>query len=269
MSLPLKLRYMGFCGADDSVNPMLLTQLSYHYPFIEWGVLFHPDREGQPRYATMAWVKKLGEIKANVSHDIHLAGHLCGRRCEEILEGNFDFPQTIYDLGFRRIQINATLANNVRIDMSKKFEIIDNLKLCIIKYPFIEWIIQSNQETMFIVDELIKNPPSNMVLLYDASCGLGVTLTEDTIPCPHATIACGYAGGIGPKTISNILILLNKFITPHNKSIWIDMESSLRTYQCDTKDDVSKGGQYKDIFSITKCYECIQLGTNLLSLESR
>ena len=209
----------------------------------------------------------MAEIKLKVTHEIHLAGHLCGRTCEEILEGNTDFPQLIYDYGFRRIQVNATAANNVNVDMNKKEQIIDNLRKCILKYKSIEWIIQSNQETSFIGNGLSIDPPTNMVLLYDSSCGLGIQISETTIQPPHNSIACGYAGGIGPSTIANTLILLNKIVSPTNKSIWIDMESSLRSYECDSKEN-AEAGNFKDVFSITKCYECIQICKSLLSLPT-
>jgi hypothetical protein len=32
--------------------------LSQRFPFIEWGMLFRPDLEGTPRYATMDWVRR-------------------------------------------------------------------------------------------------------------------------------------------------------------------------------------------------------------------
>ena len=48
-------RYMGFCGVDDSVSPHLLHLLSAAYPWIEWGILFRSDLEGQPRYPTWEW----------------------------------------------------------------------------------------------------------------------------------------------------------------------------------------------------------------------
>jgi hypothetical protein len=40
----LNLRAMGFCGADDSVDPTLLQLLSTKYSWIEWGVLFRPGK---------------------------------------------------------------------------------------------------------------------------------------------------------------------------------------------------------------------------------
>jgi len=36
----ITLRCIGFCGADDSVEPLLLHAVSLAHPCVEWGVLF-------------------------------------------------------------------------------------------------------------------------------------------------------------------------------------------------------------------------------------
>jgi hypothetical protein len=38
------LRKLGFCGADDSVSPHALGMIYHSYPFVEFGVLFRPDK---------------------------------------------------------------------------------------------------------------------------------------------------------------------------------------------------------------------------------
>mgnify|MGYP006876835108 FL=1 len=43
------LTCVGFCGPDDSVDPRLLAAISQRYPWVEWGILFRDDKEGQPR----------------------------------------------------------------------------------------------------------------------------------------------------------------------------------------------------------------------------
>lgn len=58
---------------------------------------------------------------------MHLAGHLCGSRCVEPLEGNYSFIEELRDLGFGRIQINATAANKVAVDHNRLQEYVDNL----------------------------------------------------------------------------------------------------------------------------------------------
>ena len=38
------LRVLGLCGADDSVHPNMLGIIANAYPFVEFGVLFRPDK---------------------------------------------------------------------------------------------------------------------------------------------------------------------------------------------------------------------------------
>ena len=47
---------------------------------------------------------------------MRLAGHLCASRCQEVLDGNFPFVKSLAALGFGRVQINATAANNVTVN---------------------------------------------------------------------------------------------------------------------------------------------------------
>jgi len=43
---PLRLRCVGFCGVDDSVDVRLLLALSARYDWIEWGVLIRSEMQG-------------------------------------------------------------------------------------------------------------------------------------------------------------------------------------------------------------------------------
>ena len=105
---PINLRAMGFCGIDDSCTPEHLLLLSAHYSWIEWGVLFRPDLEGTPRYASPAWLQSLVDANRQGGHIMRLAAHLCARRCQEVLEGDSSFITELKDMGFARVQINAT-----------------------------------------------------------------------------------------------------------------------------------------------------------------
>lgn len=247
---------MGFCGVDDSVNAEMLQLLSIHYTWIEWGVLFRPDKEGTPRYATFEWVENLCKINKETGGLMRLAGHLCGSRCQDILEGDFTFVQLLHSMGFGRIQINATAANNVLVDNGKHSCYIDNIMKCMKSVPNIEWIIQCNDETKPIWESLVVSPFPNMSILYDASCGLGKLIS--TFPEPHNSIRCGYAGGIGPDTIDFVLSSLQDKVG--GVSVWIDMESSLRSEVMD------KNNVIKDVFSIEKAFTCILIGKNKFHL---
>ena len=112
--------------------------------------------------------------------------------------------------------------------------------------------------------------PSNMSLLFDASCGKGElaktyprpltiststsnNLSTNTSTSSIATIniPCGYAGGIGPSTIHTVLDTLKD--TCQGTRIWIDMESNIRTKVIDNT-------VTKDIFDIHKCFQCVLIG---------
>ena len=56
----MQLRVLGFCGADDSVEPTLLSAISAQHPWVEWGVLFREEKAGTPRYASRKWLERLG-----------------------------------------------------------------------------------------------------------------------------------------------------------------------------------------------------------------
>ena len=127
-----------------------------------------------------------------------------------------------------------------------------HLRSTIEAVPGIEFIFQLNSETQPVFDIIsAKNPPSNMSILFDASCGLGIEIS--TLPDPSGAIPCGYAGGIGPSNIKKILEMVSVLEQPCEKKVWIDMESSLRG----TRSDKLVSNQ--DYFSIDKCFACVDV----------
>jgi len=231
------LRALGFCGVDDSVHPNLLAILAHSYPAVEFGVLFRPDKEGQPRYATVSWVERLSRI-----NEMRLAAHLCGSRVNEVLEGKDDFLFQLDKWGFQRVQINATAVNGV--DTSHLAESVPPLISIIRKFPQLEFIIQKNEETRPLWEELLKaGSPGNVSMLVDESKGTGVA--AKSWPSPTGEQEIGYAGGIGPSNIHQVLKDVTAAAKGH--AFWIDMESSLRSV---------KNG--KDVFDLDKCYQIIE-----------
>ena len=155
MDLAENMRFIGFCGVDDSVSVDQLQLTSQAYPWVEWGFLFRPDMEGQPRYPTSAYVAELVKANFSTGSQMNLAGHLCGERCQEILEGNFDFVKNLASMGFGRVQVNATAANNVAVVPAKIRTYVENIMRCIKAVPEVEWIIQCNTETQPIWKGLV------------------------------------------------------------------------------------------------------------------
>jgi len=266
------------------VDTELLILLSSHYPRIEWGILFRQDLAGLPRYPSWEWVLKLTKLSAisvetETNSTLNLAAHLCNERCQEVLDGNSNFvvyqllyslvnlnlwiiflffycKLTLFERGFRRFQINATLANGVVLSKDSLATAVHNLLNIFQSFPQAEWIIQANEETKLLYELiLLQDPfPENVSILFDASCGRGILV--DTFPSPYPNVKCGYAGGIGPTNITSVLHAINMVAT--GKDLWIDMESSLRS-------KLLEGDIINDVFDVSKCFSCILSTEKFLS----
>jgi phosphoribosylanthranilate isomerase len=267
-----KLTALGLCGVDDSIHPHQIAILSYTYPLVEFGVLFRPDKAGTPRYASTEWIEQLCAatqyMKQSIGHTMKLAAHLCSSRVIDVLNGNgIEFLQYLVTLGFQRVQINATAVNgvdttNLAISVPYLWQMIQqfNTKL--------EFIIQKNVETKPLwepIEELLHANPStaNVSMLLDESQGTGVVTSSTSWTIPSELYQTGYAGGIGPNNIREILLDITKHLqdgvgdgnelgattvplTDQQNIFWIDMESSLRS---------TKNG--KDVFDLDKCFQVI------------
>jgi hypothetical protein len=244
------LRALGFCGADDSVDPNLLGIYSHLYPLVEFGVLFRPDKEGQPRYATTEWVQRLAQVASKSDGKMKLAAHFCGARVNEVLVGDDSFLKRLPSLGFKRVQINATAVNGV--DISRLGGSVESFLTVVTKHPELEFILQKNAETQPLWEGLLELEseaagkegylPKNVSMLLDESKGTGVLASS--WPNPPEEYEIGYAGGIGPNNIAKVLEDIME--AGNGREIWIDMESSLRS----KKNDI-------DVFDLEKCYEVI------------
>jgi hypothetical protein len=258
MSINNQFRYIGFCGADDSVDPNLLQVISVHYPWVEWGVLFRSDLQGTARYGSLTWVNQLS--LCTKATPMNLAAHLCNDQCQMILEGKSEFVSQLYALGFRRVQINPTRANGVIVETAQLATVAENIRSCMNDLKNIEWIFQLNEETMPIWTHLSVNLPSNVSVLHDPSCGKGIEIQHFPDPKLYGpNVASGYAGGINPTNMRQILTAVHGIVDPNptKKTVWIDMESSLRTMV------VEKEGIHRDIFDINKCMKCIDTAVAL------
>eukprot|EP00534_Pseudo-nitzschia_fraudulenta_P015302 CAMPEP_0201236880 /NCGR_PEP_ID=MMETSP0852-20130820/8241_1 /ASSEMBLY_ACC=CAM_ASM_000632 /TAXON_ID=183588 /ORGANISM="Pseudo-nitzschia fraudulenta, Strain WWA7" /LENGTH=290 /DNA_ID=CAMNT_0047530947 /DNA_START=161 /DNA_END=1033 /DNA_ORIENTATION=- len=267
----MKLHAVGFCGADDSVHPNQIVLYSHLYPFVEFGVLFRPDKEGQPRYASEEWVVSLSEVvKAKNQHGrpMNLAAHLCERRVDEVLRGEDSFVQKLRDWGFRRIQVNATANNGVdtSVLVADPGGMVQNFLSVVRKHPGLEFIVQTNEETRLFWEGVTKATNAeastettlkNISMLLDESKGTGVLPSVwSPIPPEIAGYTVGYAGGIGPENVSVVLEKIKEVVVVADEDdgtgddggrvFWIDMESKLRS---------QKNG--RDVFDLDKCYKVV------------
>lgn len=249
----LKLDAVGFCGVDDTTDPAEVIELSKEHPWIEWGVLFRSDKQGKPRYASRNFLQKLiraqeeSKTSGSTPVPLRLAGHLCGKECQSVLQGNVEVPQSLsLKFGFKRFQLNPTRVNGV--DVPDLVACAPQLRRVLEGFPNLEFILQVNDETKDLFDELFnrgKRPPANLSVLFDPSAGLGAV--PDVRPKPIPGVHCGFAGGLGPDTIDKELAAIGHACTEYDDSVWIDMETRIRT--------INAVGN--DIFDLEKCRQVV------------
>ena len=63
--------HVTFTGLDAATSAHELLALSRDFP-IEWGILFHPTREGSDRYPSLTKIQSVLEL------DLKFSAHLCG-----------------------------------------------------------------------------------------------------------------------------------------------------------------------------------------------
>lgn len=274
---PPKLSALGFCGADDSVNHRHMILIGKTYPLVEWGILFRPDKEGQPRYATRQWVCRLAQLlKQNVvAHNeeeppIRLAAHLCGSHVNNLLSSSIDtncanntdtFLIELYNWGFRRVQVNATAVNGVHTEQLGDESTLQSFLRTMAAHPKLEFIVQKNEETFPFWNSLLQYQqnkgmlPENIVFLHDESKGTGKEAGSWSTDSQFVTTSrkiVGYAGGIKPANVEQVAQdTMNACQESGGKEYWIDMESGVRSFVKE------KGGKEEDIFDLSKCFSCI------------
>jgi len=177
---------------------------------------------GTPRYASWEYVAALSAVPG-----LSRAAHLCGTHVDDLLQGDGSLVTKLTtEFGFRRVQINPTAVNGVDVSLMTP-DGAARVRETMQSLGQVEFIIQKNEETKALWEHLVDNPPPNLSLLVDESCGTGAEM-KGAWPLPDAEIPTGYAGGIGPHNVLEVLRTLLSLNCDGSKGIWIDMESRLR-----------------------------------------
>lgn len=222
-------------GADEGVDQYELIHLSRFYPFVEWGILFSAKRRGhEPRYPSFAWIRDLENLTGSLGSAgglrARLSMHLCGSeaRTAAAMAESFE-PGECWE----RIQVNGYQPNAA----TEKWRRIKSHRIALWRVG--RWILQARSiETLEAVfnDALTADAD----VLFDPSGGAGAKPLEwPKMPVkilPYTARRCGFAGGITPENVRDVI----GAVAAKNEtleSIWIDMESGVRT---DDKFDLDK-----------------------------
>lgn len=199
-------------GADETVEPQALAELSAEFPFVEWAILIAADREGRPRFPHAAWRQAVETLPG-----LNRSAHLCGGALKAFVDSD---PVLLSELeAFQRIQLNF---NAQRLNAGVQAGLLAATQRMAEARPEVRVITQHNKANVLVWREYEALP--NTQVLFDASGGNGVLPASWPLPLPGRV--CGYAGGLGPDTIQEALPGVSKAVG--DQAHWIDMESRLR-----------------------------------------
>lgn len=192
-------------GPDDGVDPMELVKLSDEFPNVEWGILLSRTMKGRPRYPSWAWRAKLRDVAA--SHpNLRLAAHLCDDFAVDVGRGE---RIGVAD-GYLRVQINGfSLMMNPPSDV-----------------PYTYVLPVASEASLQQAAHYIERKRLPASLLFDPSSGTGQR------PFRWARgplgVSMGYAGGIDPDNVQEILGEIVAVCTGPIHETWIDLCSGVR-----------------------------------------
>lgn len=213
-------------GADDKVARQALIERSQRFPFVEWAILYFPEKEGAARNPTAAWRKSLAEARERFG--LKTALHLCGREVfHAILEDRAQelFAELPY---YDRVQVNIN-ARDGHFDDKAVYAVYEALaeQHCTL-------ILQRHPGTEDVVAQYLDDHPAGIVVnkvsvLLDASRGRGITPTEWPRPVSiHGLeVDTGYAGGLSPDNIQEVEAATRQ--AAFGRRYWLDMETGVRT----------------------------------------
>lgn len=231
------LHLVSFVGVDEHTN---LSDLSDNSSFIEdvgveWSVLFSDSKSirNYVRYPSYEFCKNfLKVVPANI-HSLRSL-HLCGSVINRYLKQESDVIELCQPAS--RIQLNLNINNYTEAEYE---ELAENIVFVATKYGH-HVIMQQNKTKEKFMNVFTGKATFTFSLLHDSSGGFGREITS--VVSPSSLTDTGYAGGINPDNVKNIVDLIESN-NPQNIRYYIDMESGVRE---------------NNLFSIKKCHQVIQ-----------
>jgi len=221
-------------GADDSIAPTDLVDITKRFPFVEWGILLSKSSEGQYRFPSVPWMERLARDVAGLVYPspLKLSGHLCGRWVRDVCAGNWTIVEdrkSIYPM-FHRIQLNF----HAQVHTLERKKFLEGVIGFQMKMPHAcDFIYQMDDVNNSLLEEskllgVYASP------LFDLSGGAGILPSDWPKSNNEYT---GYAGGLSPENVAEQIEKIK--LVAEGKRIWIDVERRVRSDD-DSKFDLNK-----------------------------
>lgn len=202
-------------GADDLVSIGDLFFFADRFPFVEWGILISPKRQGTARYPSFHWLNALHDAWRARGKTDRFAAHFCGAATRDTIAGYATHLDAPYMEMFRRVQLNgyepSSLAALLLGDFAKERD------------RWVEFILQARDESVLQKLALDAHDIGRASVLFDGSGGRGFSPEKWPSEPLSFNVPMGFAGGITPVNVRDVLAVVGGF-----KGMWIDMESGVR-----------------------------------------
>lgn len=248
------LRFVTLTGAGEATTFTAMKTLSERFDFVEWGVLYNPERAGQDnRCPSLEWLERFAK-KANTAR-MNIALHLCGKTIAALLDGIQNRTRSERPDDVKRILELASKFGRVQINTRAKLKHLEGYKKLVCELHRSEnctrVIFQWNEHNAPVCKDLRGEP--GFEVLADASGGRGVSpeawpqLSEWDAQRP------GYAGGMGPDNIVEQIAALQSLT--NGSPFWVDMEGKIRDDQ--------------DRFDLARCESVLSQVCELLKADRK
>lgn len=209
-----KPEFITFTGIDDATDLIAASALAREFP-VEYGILFSPERQGQNRrYPGWGSVDNILMLAAPRSR---YSAHLCGGHSRQLLATASTTMDSWIRDHFARVQINTAYAGIDTAAIAEWAETVQAQPILQCRGAFpdeedVSWLFDSSGGRGVVPASWPTAPP----LVHDPA-----------IPAPPRLV--GYAGGISPKNITEVLPAIAA--AAGDNPYWIDMESGVRDEQ--------------------------------------
>lgn len=203
-------------GPDDNTDIEALAALAHKYPFVEWALLYFPEREGVARNPSQSWRKRFFDRRMPGASAVHL----CGQVAFLELLGD-SLPTEL--LQANRLQLNI----NARVESFTPLEVqsIYRAALQTGKDIILQLHPGSEKAIRCFLSDLTTEELARTHILVDASRGRGEQPDAWQHPTDLSPAMWGYAGGISPD---NVVTVAHQVLALGGTS-WLDMESGVRS----------------------------------------
>lgn len=244
------LRFVTLTGVDEQTDLARLLDLSVQHPFVEWAVLYDPRLAGtSPRHPSLAFLARFAEFCKE--HDLHSALHLCGPIVQELAQmSDLDsrkHPVMLLAQSFGRVQLNVNLRRS-KISDSDLESLCSEIRH---SEQLTRVILQHHSGNASFTSRHLNHNEFDILLDESGGCGVVPDAWPD-ITWQHV-FRIGFAGGIGPDTLQQVLDGLRKL--PLRHPFWVDMESGVRNAQ--------------DLLDLDKCELVLQIAAAFMEAEDR